>query len=260
MLLSSGNLVLVMQQLFAGIANVIFQLVTPTSESFHLLWQLKLMLQEKRKHSELFEHEQTVKELTRGCFIWLPREVNSVADEAKLVAATPSLRASICVFVRVPGEGSGKCSACHHHTPRLLSYIVTSPSLRPSSLRSRRRRLEARSHPIAVPASVVICRFDWCLPFRPLPTIVRSHQPFSLVLVEARRSPPVTGNVSVSLPSLRFSLTHSQRSLLISFIGITTTETIKKTNPKAEFKEISNMLGAKWKTVSAKEKKPYKDK
>ncbi|MED6170129.1 High mobility group B protein 6 [Stylosanthes scabra] len=35
---------------------------------------------------------------------------------------------------------------------------------------------------------------------------------------------------------------------------------IKKTNPEAEFKEISNMLGAKWKTVSAEEKKPYEDK
>ncbi|MED6221874.1 hypothetical protein PIB30_058950 [Stylosanthes scabra] len=35
---------------------------------------------------------------------------------------------------------------------------------------------------------------------------------------------------------------------------------IKKTNPEAEFKEISNMLGAKWKTVSTEEKKPYEDK
>jgi len=35
---------------------------------------------------------------------------------------------------------------------------------------------------------------------------------------------------------------------------------IKKTNPEAEFKEISNMLGAKWKTVSAEEKKPYEEK
>ncbi|KHN16752.1 High mobility group B protein 6 [Glycine soja] len=32
---------------------------------------------------------------------------------------------------------------------------------------------------------------------------------------------------------------------------------IKKANPEAEFKEISTMLGAKWKTVSAEEKKPY---
>ncbi|KAL1326455.1 hypothetical protein HN51_036555 [Arachis hypogaea] len=35
---------------------------------------------------------------------------------------------------------------------------------------------------------------------------------------------------------------------------------IKKTNPEAEFKDISNMLGAKWKTVSAEEKKPYEEK
>ncbi|TKY60706.1 High mobility group B protein 13 [Spatholobus suberectus] len=35
---------------------------------------------------------------------------------------------------------------------------------------------------------------------------------------------------------------------------------IKRTNPEAEFKEISNMLGAKWKTVSAEEKKPYEEK
>ncbi|XP_057421825.1 high mobility group B protein 6-like [Lotus japonicus] len=34
---------------------------------------------------------------------------------------------------------------------------------------------------------------------------------------------------------------------------------IKKSNPEAEFKEISNMLGAKWKTVSAEEKKPYEE-
>ncbi|KAL2342691.1 hypothetical protein Fmac_003976 [Flemingia macrophylla] len=34
---------------------------------------------------------------------------------------------------------------------------------------------------------------------------------------------------------------------------------IKKTNPEADFKEISNMLGAKWKTVSAEEKKPYEE-
>ncbi|XP_061337846.1 high mobility group B protein 6-like [Gastrolobium bilobum] len=35
---------------------------------------------------------------------------------------------------------------------------------------------------------------------------------------------------------------------------------IKKANPEAEFKDISNMLGAKWKTVSAEEKKPYEEK
>ncbi|XP_022136932.1 high mobility group B protein 13 [Momordica charantia] len=32
---------------------------------------------------------------------------------------------------------------------------------------------------------------------------------------------------------------------------------IKKENPEAEFKEISNILGAKWKTITADEKKPY---
>ncbi|CAJ2676473.1 unnamed protein product [Trifolium pratense] len=35
---------------------------------------------------------------------------------------------------------------------------------------------------------------------------------------------------------------------------------VKKENPEAEFKDISNMLGAKWKTVSAEEKKPYEEK
>ncbi|KAH7513778.1 high mobility group B protein 6 [Ziziphus jujuba] len=35
---------------------------------------------------------------------------------------------------------------------------------------------------------------------------------------------------------------------------------IKKENPEAEFKEISNILGAKWKNVSAEEKKPYEEK
>ncbi|KDP25323.1 hypothetical protein JCGZ_20479 [Jatropha curcas] len=35
---------------------------------------------------------------------------------------------------------------------------------------------------------------------------------------------------------------------------------VKKQNPDAEFKEISNILGAKWKNVSAEEKKPYEEK
>ncbi|CAL0312594.1 unnamed protein product [Lupinus luteus] len=35
---------------------------------------------------------------------------------------------------------------------------------------------------------------------------------------------------------------------------------IKKENSEAEFKEVSNMLGAKWKTVSAEEKRPYEEK
>nr|GMD07499.1 high mobility group B protein 6-like isoform X1 [Ipomoea batatas] len=35
---------------------------------------------------------------------------------------------------------------------------------------------------------------------------------------------------------------------------------VKKENPKAEFKEISNTLAAKWKTISADEKKPYEEK
>ncbi|XP_022985391.1 high mobility group B protein 6-like [Cucurbita maxima] len=34
---------------------------------------------------------------------------------------------------------------------------------------------------------------------------------------------------------------------------------IKKENPEAEFKEISNILGAKWKNVTADEKKPYEE-
>ncbi|KAM7494328.1 hypothetical protein LguiB_028937 [Lonicera macranthoides] len=35
---------------------------------------------------------------------------------------------------------------------------------------------------------------------------------------------------------------------------------VKKVNPEAEFKEISSILGTKWKTVSAEEKKPYEEK
>ncbi|XP_052210858.1 high mobility group B protein 6-like [Diospyros lotus] len=34
---------------------------------------------------------------------------------------------------------------------------------------------------------------------------------------------------------------------------------IKQANPEAEFKDISNILGAKWKTVTAEEKKPYEE-
>ena len=34
---------------------------------------------------------------------------------------------------------------------------------------------------------------------------------------------------------------------------------IKKVNPEAGFKEISTMLGVKWKTVTAEEKKPYEE-
>ncbi|CAL9190920.1 high mobility group B protein 13-like [Musa acuminata AAA Group] len=34
----------------------------------------------------------------------------------------------------------------------------------------------------------------------------------------------------------------------------------KKENPDADFKEISNVLGARWKALSAQEKKPYEDK
>ncbi|KAM7257176.1 hypothetical protein ACFE04_012917 [Oxalis oulophora] len=35
---------------------------------------------------------------------------------------------------------------------------------------------------------------------------------------------------------------------------------VKLDNPEAEFKEMSNILGAKWKTVTAEEKKPYEEK
>ncbi|XVF10451.1 hypothetical protein REPUB_Repub07fG0184000 [Reevesia pubescens] len=35
---------------------------------------------------------------------------------------------------------------------------------------------------------------------------------------------------------------------------------VKKENPEADFKEVSNLLGAKWKTVTAEEKKPYEEK
>lgn len=42
--------------------------------------------------------------------------------------------------------------------------------------------------------------------------------------------------------------------LVIFFGGIF--NQAKKENPEAEFKEISNILGAKWKNVTAEEKKP----
>lgn len=35
---------------------------------------------------------------------------------------------------------------------------------------------------------------------------------------------------------------------------------MKTANPDAEFKGISNLLGAKWKTISPEEKKPYEEK
>lgn len=35
---------------------------------------------------------------------------------------------------------------------------------------------------------------------------------------------------------------------------------VKKANPDADFKEISNILGAKWKTITPEEKKPYEEK
>lgn len=34
---------------------------------------------------------------------------------------------------------------------------------------------------------------------------------------------------------------------------------IKKENPAAEFKEISNIVAAKWKNLSPEQKKPYED-
>jgi upstream-binding transcription factor len=34
---------------------------------------------------------------------------------------------------------------------------------------------------------------------------------------------------------------------------------VKKENPDAEFKDISHILGAKWKTITAEEKKPYEE-
>lgn len=34
---------------------------------------------------------------------------------------------------------------------------------------------------------------------------------------------------------------------------------IKKENPEAEFKEISNIVAAKWKNLSPEQKKPYED-
>lgn len=35
---------------------------------------------------------------------------------------------------------------------------------------------------------------------------------------------------------------------------------VKKQNPEADFKETSNILGAKWKSLSAEDKKPYEEK
>lgn len=35
---------------------------------------------------------------------------------------------------------------------------------------------------------------------------------------------------------------------------------IKKENPDADFKEISNLMGAKWKSITSEEKKPYEEK
>lgn len=34
---------------------------------------------------------------------------------------------------------------------------------------------------------------------------------------------------------------------------------MKKANPDADFKEMSNLLGAKWKTITVEEKKPYEE-
>lgn len=34
---------------------------------------------------------------------------------------------------------------------------------------------------------------------------------------------------------------------------------MKKTNPDADFKEMSHLLAAKWKSVTAEEKKPYEE-
>lgn len=36
-------------------------------------------------------------------------------------------------------------------------------------------------------------------------------------------------------------------------------EEVKKQNPEADFKETANILGAKWKSLSAEEKKPYEE-
>lgn len=34
---------------------------------------------------------------------------------------------------------------------------------------------------------------------------------------------------------------------------------VKKQNPEADFKETSNILGTKWKSLSAEDKKPYEE-
>ncbi|KNA12775.1 hypothetical protein SOVF_122790, partial [Spinacia oleracea] len=35
---------------------------------------------------------------------------------------------------------------------------------------------------------------------------------------------------------------------------------IKKENPNADFKEVFNIMGAKWKSLTPEEKKPYEEK
>lgn len=55
----------------------------------------------------------------------------------------------------------------------------------------------------------------------------------------------------------------TNRSILFQFLNLdlwTCLMQVKKANPEAEFKDISNILGAKWKTVSPEEKKPYEEK
>ncbi|KAK9994184.1 hypothetical protein SO802_023887 [Lithocarpus litseifolius] len=55
-------------------------------------------------------------------------------------------------------------------------------------------------------------------------------------------------------------LTDSLENVAHSFLSKTEMQRIKKENPEAEFKDISNILGAKWKNVTAEEKKPYEEK
>ncbi|MED6212566.1 hypothetical protein PIB30_084678 [Stylosanthes scabra] len=59
---------------------------------------------------------------------------------------------------------------------RPVTKPSSAPTPPPTTMRSRRRRLEARSHPIAVHASVASSRSHWYLPFRPFPTIVSCLQ------------------------------------------------------------------------------------
>ncbi|GAA0142070.1 hypothetical protein LIER_35510 [Lithospermum erythrorhizon] len=79
--------------------------------------------------------------------------------------------------------------------------------------------------------------------FKPILTIP------SLQSVKEKEKKKKKGNHSVKKPSPAYVLWCKDQW----------TE-VKKSNPEADFKEVSTLLGAKWKTISAEEKKPYEQK